>query len=567
MLKRTDWTNALPALGTIFRQYSRENFWLLISIGGEVLLDVVSTVATPYVFSRLIDQLVGNQLAAGLLLGFFAYAVLHGLGAVFSVAINYLSIIAAENLNFVAATQFFAKLLHKPGSFFIDNNPVQIQTARQQGQYSTYALVQLAIIVFLPAAGQIVLSLSLLGATINLELMLIVLVYGLFYIGLTFGANVWTRRYLDAAIEAQQENARFVGNAVNAMETLRYFNGDRWISARFAQKAQVQRRSWISWSWRRVLVGVVFGLGLTAQLALTYFLLLPRYDAGLLSVGDVVLINTILMALNRPFEGIGTAIDEVMRALSRFKPFADMWNAPEDKASFGGRQLAAGRGVLQFDGVGFRYGERQTLEGVNFSAQPGVVSFITGHTGSGKSTLFKLALKSLEPTRGRILVDGIDLATVDRQSWYDQVGVVPQDVMLLNDSLEANIVLGRAADPQRLREAAAQASILDFIDGLPEGFATTVGERGLKLSGGERQRVSIARALYGRPKVLFLDEASSALDERTEADIMGELRKLADTVTIMAITHRRSVIGPGDQVVQLKGGSAEPKAAPAIDEQ
>ena len=136
------------------------------------------------------------------------------------------------------------------------------------------------------------------------------------------------------------------------------------------------------------------------------------------------------------------------------------------------------------------------------------------------------------------------------------MGVVPQDVMLLNDSLGANIVLGRQPDPVRLREAAAQASILDFIDGLPDGFDTTVGERGLKLSGGERQRVSIARALYGRPRILFLDEASSALDERTEAEIMGELRGLVDRVTILAITHRRSVIGADDRIVVLAGGSA-----------
>lgn len=551
-----DWTSVLPALRAIYGRFWREARWMLAGIALVVLAGSVLAVVTPYVFSRLIDGLVGDSLPAGIVLAFLGYALLRGLGTVFGYSTNYLSVIAAENLNFIAATSFFAVLLRKPGSFFIDNNSVQIQTARQQGQNAVYALVQLGIIVFIPGIVQIALAIGLLGAVINAELVLIVVVYGSFFIGLTYLANRWTRPFLDQAIEAQQDNARFVGNAVNAMEMLRYFNGDRWISERFGDKAHLQRASWIAWSRRRILLAGLFGGGLATQLAITFALLIPRFEAGQLSVGDMVLINMILIQLNQPFEMIGTSIDEVMRSISRFMPFAQMWNVPEDRASHGGTRLVAGEGRLVFDNVGFRYGARQTVDSVSFEAGPGAITFITGNTGAGKSTLFKLALKSLEPTEGRITVDGRDIAEIDRESWYEQVGVVPQDVMLLNDSLGSNIVLGRALDPERLREAAAQASILDFIDGLPDGFETTVGERGLKLSGGERQRVSIARALYGRPKVLFFDEASSALDERTEAEIMGELRQLKDRVTILAITHRRSVIGAEDRIVTLAGGSA-----------
>lgn len=551
-----DWKTALPPLRAIYGRFLSEERWMLVGVALVVLASSVLAVVTPYAFSRLVDALTANSLPAGILWGFVGYAVLRGLGTVFGYSINFLSFIAAENLNFIAATSFFNTLLRKPGSFFIDNNPVQIQTARQQGQSSVYMLVQLALIVFIPGAVQITLAIGLLGAVISAELVVIVVVYGTCFIGLTYLANVWTRTLLDQAIEAQQDNARFVGNAVNAMETLRYFNGDRWISERFADKAHLQRTSWVAWSRRRIMLAGVFGGGLAAQLAITFIVLLPRFEAGLLSVGDIVLINLILIQLNQPFEMIGTSIDEVMRCLSRFKPFADMWTAPEDRAAHGGARLVLRQGRLRFDSVGFRYGDRQILDGVSFEAHSGAITFITGNTGAGKSTLFKLALKSLEPTSGSITVDGADLTNIDRESWYEQVGVVPQDVMLLNDSIGANIVLGRDPDPVRLREAAAQASILDFIEGLPDGFETTVGERGLKLSGGERQRVSIARALYGSPKVLFLDEASSALDERTEAEIMGELRLLVDRVTILAITHRRSVIGRDDQVVVLSGGSA-----------
>ncbi len=529
---------------------------MLAAIAVVVLIAAVGNVAVPYVFSRLIDTLDQAQLPVALAWMFVGYAVLRGLTTAASYSVNYMSIMAAENLNFIAATLFFERLLRKTSGFFIEHNPVEIESARDRGEHSIYVIVQLAIIVFIPGIVQILLAMGVLGAVINLEIVVIVLVYGAAFIALTYGANRWTRPLLDRAIEASQDNAKFVGNAVNAMETLRYFNGDRWISERFTDKSELSRASWVGWAGRRMLLAGLFGAALAMQLGLTFWLLLPCFAAGELSVGDIVLINMMLIQLNQPFEMIGTAIDDVMRSISGFLPFARMWSAPEDKPVDAGSRLALSRGELAFEDIGFAYGERSVVSGVSFVAQRGRVNFLTGETGAGKSTLFKLALKSLEPKAGRVLVDGVDLQSIGRESWYAAIGVVPQEVMLLHDTLAANIVLGRTLDPERLRRAAEQASILGFITQLPEGFETTVGERGLKLSGGERQRVAIARALYADPQLLFLDEASSALDEATEGDIMSELRLLADRVTIIAITHRRSVIAPHDQVIVLSGGSA-----------
>jgi len=550
-MTRTDWSAIWPPLSTIFKSFWAETRWMLMGIGLVVLAGAGLSIGTPYIFSRLVDALAAGPVLATIAAGLVGYALLRGLETTLAHATQYLSLMAAENLNFIAGTQFFACLLRKPGSFFIDHNPVQIQTARSQGEGAIHALMQLGVIVFLPGLLQIGLAIALLGAAISAEIVLIVLVYGSFFIGLTYLANRWTRPLLDRAIEANQDNARFVGNAVNAMETLRYFNGERWISTIFAQKAGLARASWIGWSRRRILLAGLFGAALATQLAIAYLVLLPRFQAGEMSVGDIVLVNLVLIQLNQPFEMIGMAIDDVMRSVSRLMPFARMWAVPEDQAGAGGVRLEKPAGHIVFENVGFRYGARQTLAGVSFAAGPGEIVYIVGPTGAGKTTLFRLALKSLTPSTGRILVDGVDLARLERASWYDAVGVVPQDVMLLNDSLAANIVLGRDHDPERLRRAAERASILSFIESLPEGFDTPVGERGLKLSGGERQRVSIARALYGEPILLFLDEASSALDEDTEAQIMGELRRQGGGMTILAITHRRSVIAAGDRVVTL----------------
>ncbi|MBY5551310.1 ATP-binding cassette domain-containing protein [Rhizobium leguminosarum] len=191
------------------------------------------------------------------------------------------------------------------------------------------------------------------------------------------------------------------------------------------------------------------------------------------------------------------------------------------------------------------------VDNISFAAGRGGITFLVGGTGAGKSTIFKLALKSIEPDHGRILIDGVDLLTIDRADWYSAVAVVPQDIVLLNESLKDNILLGRPYDEERLHQAARKAAIFSFIRDLPDGFETTVGERGLKLSGGERQRIAVARALYGNPTILLLDEASSALDETTERDIMEHIRLLAREVTVLAITHRRSVITEADKVVKL----------------
>ncbi|KKC41033.1 ABC transporter ATP-binding protein [Devosia epidermidihirudinis] len=565
-MKPTEWSIIFAPLRAIYVRFWAAERWLLIGTALIVLGSAITEVMTPYVFSRLIDGLGAGEIGTTILLAFVGYAVLRGVTTALDYCVNYLSIIAAENLNFITSTAFFAELLKKPISFFIEHNPVEVQSARNKGENAVYMVVQLLIIVFVPGLTLIALSVAMLGAVINLEMALIVLAYGSIFIGLTYLSNKWTRPLLDHAIEANQDNARFVGNAMTAMETLRYFNGDRWISQRFGEKADLSRASWVRWSSRRMGLSAVFGLALAAQLALTFFLLLPRFSAGELSVGDIVLINTMLIQLNRPFEMIGSAIDDVMRALSNFRPFAKMWNEPNDRVVLDAQPLDLKRGELAFEGVSFAYGDKQILNDLNFTAGPGRITFLSGETGAGKSTAFKLALKALEPASGRITIDGIDLANVTRESWYAHIGVVPQEVMLLSDTLGANIVLGRDYDEARLREVAEKAHILPFIDRLPDGFATTVGERGLKLSGGERQRVAIARALYGEPKMLLLDEASSALDEVTEASIVTELRELKGDVTILAITHRKSVIAPTDQVIQFAGGSGARDRVETADE-
>lgn len=541
-----------PPVAEILGAYWKTDRRLLLLIASSVVLSSLATVAAPYLFSRLIDRLPSDGVGA-LAGGFVLYAVMLGAGSALQNTVQYLSFLSGENLGFITSTRYFTRLLKKTNSFFLDHNAAELQVAGEKGRGALKIVVQLGLVAFIPSALQIVLTLVTLGALINLEVVLIVLVYGAVAVALSAIATRRARIHREAAVEAGQQNARFVGNAMNAMETLRQFGGSAWMVQRFEQKAQEVRDSWRAYVLQRIGFIALLGAGLAVEFIVTFQLLLPRYQSGALSIGDIVLFNLLLLQLNMPFEMIARSIDDVARSWSMLGPLSTLWAAPEEQQVADAQRFAGEGGRLEFQQVSHRYGNGRGVSDVSFEAERGGINFLIGPTGAGKSTLFKLALKSIDPQRGRILVDGVDLSRIDRAAWHAAVAVVPQDVILLNESLADNILLGRTRDDDRLRHAARKASILPLIEALPEGLETTVGERGLKLSGGERQRIAIARALYGEPAILFLDEASSALDEATEREIMDHIRALANDVTVVAITHRRAIVSPADRVIELGG--------------
>jgi len=540
-----------PPLKHILSRYLRDAWLILTIVTLTMALGAVSAIAAPYLFSRLIDQIEASPVGTWLVAAFMAYAILMGLSFAFQRAASFLTFMTSESLNFVTATSFFERLIGKSSDFFLDHNPTEIQSAQAKGQEALNIVVQFALAALLPASVQVLLSLVLLGTVLSLDIALIVVVYGISYIALVYYASKITRKHLDAAIEASQDSSKFIGNAIGAMDTLRQFNSSVWMTGQFANRQSAALKGWQRYAMAHVNFTILFGLSLTLQFAVTLWLLVPRVAAGELTIGDLVLFNTLLLQLNMPFQMLGQAIQQIAQSYSRFLPFARMWQAPEHETIENPVSLTLENGQVRFRNVGFRYANGRGVQDADFTADRGAITYITGDTGAGKSTLFKLLLKSMQPQTGRIEVDGIDLGKISRKDWFTAVAAVPQDIVLLNDTLATNIVLGRPFDHARMRRAATRAAILDFIDGLDEGFDTVVGERGLKLSGGERQRIAIARALYADPAIVLLDEASSALDAETEKDIMDQLRRICDQVTIIAITHRLSVIAPNDNVVHI----------------
>lgn len=541
----------------ILSAYWKSDRWPLLLVMIVVLLSSATMVGAPYLFSRLINRLPQAG-AHTLTYGFILYAILLGINMVLQHMVQYLSFMRSENLAFIVTTRNFERILRKKADFFIEYNPAEIQAAGEKGRTGLKALVQLGLVALIPGAMQIALALVTLGAMIDFQVALVVMIYGIVVVAFSSAAARRARVYLDAAVGASQANVRFVGNAMSSMETLRQFGSRAWMSQRFEQKAQEVRANWRAYVLRRVSYMAFVGLGLAVQFTITFLILLPRYESNALTVGDLVLFNMLLLQLNTPFDMIARSIDDVARSSALLAPLLTLWAAPEERPATNAKSFAPTHGEITFEDVDFSYGNGRGVSSVSFQASRGGITFLSGRTGSGKSTVFKLALRSIEPQAGRILVDGTDLADIDRPDWYAHVAVVPQDVVLLNETLADNILLGRARDERRLREAAQRSAILPLIEGLPQGFETMVGERGLKLSGGERQRIAITRALYGNPAIIFLDEASSALDEATERDVMAHIRSLATDVTVLAITHRKSVIAKGDRVIDLDAGWHRP---------
>lgn len=545
-----------PAVLTIIRSllidYWRDARGTTLLVMAATLVGSIASISAPYLFSRAIDDLANvGQADGGAVRTLMYYALLFGLATAFSQASRFLIFLCAERLCFIANLSFVARLLRKTHAFFLDHNPAEIGTARQEGEQTLNIITQLTIGGLLPGLIQILLSAVLLWNLVSWEIAAIVLVYGSVVIGLDYIRVGRVKPFLDTAMERSQENASLVGNAVAIIDTIRQTRGETWMAKRFAAGAGDAFNNWRRYALASSTFSGILGVVAAIQLAVTFLILVPRYQAGLLSIGDIVLFNTLLIQLNEPFHLVGMAIKETVEAVARFRPLAVMWSAPETVEPSDPLPYRPTQGSISFQNVTFRYPNGRGISDLSFAVHRGTPTFLVGETGSGKSTVLRLLLKGLEPTSGRILADNIELARITSGDWFAHVGVVPQDVALLNDTLSANIVLGRPFNLDRLRKVAAQASILARIEVMPDGFDTVVGERGLKLSGGERQRIAIARALYGRPDILVLDEASSALDDDTERQIMDGLRDLAQDLTIIAVTHRMSSIQSGDQVVRL----------------
>jgi ATP-binding cassette subfamily B protein len=377
------------------------------------------------------------------------------------------------------------------------------------------------------------------------------------YIAFTFVVTNWRTQFRR---QVNELDARAASRAVDSLinfETVKYFGNEEFEARRYDSTLAASEKMAIK--SQQSLNALNSGQQLIIAIGLTLMLWRAALGVieGRMTLGDLVLVNAFMIQMYIPLNFLGVIyreikqamidMDRMFRLLHEHREIAD---APD------ARPLEQRGGAIRFEHVDFAYDpRRQVLFGVDFSVPAGTTCAVVGPTGSGKSTLARLLFRFYEVQGGRVLIDGQDVREVTQASLRAAIGIVPQDTVLFNDSIEYNIAYGRpGASREEIVAAARAAHIHDFVSRLPDGYATVVGERGLKLSGGEKQRVAIARTLLKRPAILVFDEATSALDSGTERVIQAELDEIATGRTTLVIAHRLSTIVNADQIVVLDGG-------------
>ncbi len=352
-------------------------------------------------------------------------------------------------------------------------------------------------------------------------------------------------------------NTRAIDSLLN-YETVKYFGNEEWEARQYDESLQ----RWETAAVRSQTSLSLLNVGQSAIIAVAVTLIMWRATVGVvdgtMTIGDLVLVNAFMIQLYIPLNFLGVLYREIKQALADMERlFRLIDENAEIQDRPGAMPLAFAGAQVRFEAVDFAYEpNRQILFGVSFTIPAGRMVAVVGPSGSGKSTLARLLYRFYDVTSGRITVDGQDLREIKQTSLRAAIGIVPQDTVLFNDTIEYNIAYGKpGATHDEIVAAARLAQIHDFIARLPDGYATAVGERGLKLSGGEKQRVAIARAILKAPHILIFDEATSALDSRAEKAIQAELRAIARNHTTLTIAHRLSTVVDADEILVLEYGA------------
>jgi ABC-type transport system involved in Fe-S cluster assembly fused permease/ATPase subunit len=516
-------------------------------------------VTLPLLLKHIVDALDGGQhslvlLPLGLLLG---YGALRLANVLFAELRDVVFGRVAERAMRRAALGVFRHLHRLDLDFHLSRRTGGLSRDIERGVAGISFLLRFMLFNILPTLLEIALVAGILLFNYGTAFALITAVAVGAYVAFSVVITEWRTRFVR---EANQLDSRANTRAIDSLlnyETVKLFGNERFEAAEYdhflAEWESAQQRNRLS------LAALNTGQALIVAGALTWMMVLAasRVTSGAMSLGDFVAINAYMIQLFIPLGVLGFVYREIRRALSDMeRMFSLLDTQPKVADQAAATTLATHSAEVRFDAVEFGYGpQRQILHGVSLRIAPGRKLAVVGPSGSGKSTLARLLFRFYDPDRGSVSINGNDLRNLSQESLRAHIGVVPQDTVLFNDTIEYNIRYGRPDATAAEVERAAQLAHLDsFIQHLPDGYATLVGERGLKLSGGEKQRIAIARALLKDPPIMVFDEATSSLDSGSEQAILGALREIAVQRTTLVIAHRLSTVTDADEIVYLDHG-------------
>jgi ATP-binding cassette subfamily B protein len=441
--------------------------------------------------------------------------------------------------------------------FHLERKTGGLSRVIERGTKGIDTLLSFAVFSIFPTLFQLILFSTIMVLKLNWTIALVTIAMVAAYVWFTFAVTRWRIQFRRDMNQSDQDaNTKAVDSLLN-YETVKYFNNEGHETRRFDKSMEKYARASIqaqtSLSVLNTGQAFIMAVGMGAVMILTAF----GIRDGRFDVGDFVMANAILMQLYQPLNLLGTVYREITQALVDMDAMFRLLHRPQEITDKpGAPPLRIAGGEIKFENVVFSYDpERIVLKGISFTVPAGKTVAVVGPSGAGKSTISRILYRFYDIQSGSVTIDGQDIRDVTQASLREKIGIVPQDTVLFNDTVKYNIAYGRiGATEAEIKNAARYAQIDPFIQELPLGYESMVGERGLKLSGGEKQRVAIARTILKNPPILLLVEATSALDTGTEREIQGALQEVSKNRTSLVIAHRLSTVVDADEILVLDHG-------------
>ncbi|WP_144212846.1 ABCB family ABC transporter ATP-binding protein/permease [Shewanella donghaensis] len=519
----------------------------------------IASVGLPFILKDIVDSLDGKStevIVAVPLALVLAYGAVRFLNVVIGEIRDTLFGRVTERAIRRLGLAVFEHLHKLDLDFHLDRRTGGLSRDIERGTSGVSFLMRFMVFNIVPTLLEIALVIGIFFFNYGIGFALITLVAVVAYIGYSVVATEWRTGYVrDAAKADSLSNTRAIDSLLN-YETVKYFNNEQYESNRYdsaLEQWEVAKRK-----NRLSLFALNAGQALIIATAMTSMMWLAAFEvtAGNMTLGDFVLINAFMMQLFIPLNFLGFVYREIRGALANIERMFDLLDKiPSIKNSERASNISPSVGALSFNHVCFDYDDRTIIKDLNFTVPAGQKVAVVGESGAGKSTLIKLLFRFYDVDKGSISIDGTDIKDLTQQALRQSIAIVPQDTVLFNDSIFQNIQYGRpTATETEVKQAVELANLTQFIEALPQGWETKVGERGLKLSGGEKQRVSIARAILKGAPILVFDEATSSLDSKSEQAILTALKDAAKGHTSLVVAHRLSTIIDADKIVVLSDG-------------